>query len=150
MRLNNPNTQTSSFKMSVFSLSESVIEEQFFESMATLAEQVEGAPKRYQITTVDDEDFVIDAANPSDLWQQIHARDPEQTLGFFEHVDEVAEFANMSDFVQWYTKRFVEHGTDEFSVYEIGDDEIEYFDEPDVAEEEEEEEEEEDDADEEA
>jgi hypothetical protein len=122
--------------MSVFSLSESVFEQQFFESLATLAEQVEGAPKRYQITTADDEDFVIEAANPSDLWQQIHARDPEQTLGFFEHVDQAAEYANMSDFVQWYTNRFVEQGTDEIAVHEIGDDEIEYFDEPDTVEDE--------------
>jgi hypothetical protein len=120
------------FKMSVFSLSESVFEQQFFESLATLSEQVEGPPKRYQITTADDEDFVVEAANPSDLWQQIHERDPEQTLGFFEHVDQAAEFANMSDFVQWYTNRFVEQGTDEIAVHEIGDDEIEYFDEPDA------------------
>lgn len=120
------------FKMSVFSLSESVFEQQFFESLATLAEQVEGPPKRYQITTADDEDFVVEAANPSDLWQQIHERDPEQTLGFFEHVDQAAEYANMSDFVQWYTNRFVEQGTDEIAVHEIGDDEIEYFDEPDA------------------
>jgi len=139
-------TKTSSFKMSVFSLSESVFEQQFFESLATLAEQVEGPPKRYQITTADDEDFVVDAANPSDLWQQIHERDPEQTLGFFEHVDQAAEYANMSDFVQWYTNRFVEQGTDEIAVHEIGDDEIEYFDEPDAGEEDEEDTEEEDEA----
>lgn len=131
------------FKMSVFSLSESVFEQQFFESLATLAEQVEDSPKRYQITTADDEDFVVEAANPSDLWQQIHERDPEQTLGFFENVDQAAEFANMSDFVQWYTNRFVEQGTDEIAVHEIGDDEIEYFDEPEEEQEQEEDAEEE-------
>lgn len=115
--------------MSVFSLSESVFEQQFFETMASKA-AAEGQVKRYQITTVDDEDFVLEASNPSDLWQQINERDAQFDEGFFEHLDTSSDFATMGDFVEWYTTRFVDQGTDALSVYEIADAERDLFDEP--------------------
>jgi hypothetical protein len=123
--------------MSVFSLSESVFEQQFLESMASKA-VVEGPVKRYQITTADDEDFVVEASNPSDLWQQINERDAQFDEGFFEHLDTSADFATMGDFVDWYTARFVDQGTDTLSVYEIADAERDLFDEPAAADAEEE------------
>jgi hypothetical protein len=115
--------------MSVFSLSESVFEQQFFETVASQA-AAEGSVKRYQITSSDDENFVVEASNPSDLWQQINEWDPQYNIGFFEHLDPAADFETMSDFVQWYTTQFVEKGTHELAVYEIGDDEQDCFDEP--------------------
>jgi hypothetical protein len=125
--------------MSVFSLSESVFEQQFFETVASQA-AAEGPVKRYQITTADDEDFVVDASNPSDLWQQINEREAQFDEGFFEHLDASADFATMSDFVQWYTACFVDQGTDALSVYEIADAERDLFDEPDDDEDDDEEE----------
>jgi hypothetical protein len=123
--------------MSVFSLSESVFEQQFFETVASQA-AAEGPVKRYQITTADDEDFVVEASNPSDLWQQINEREAQFDEGFFEYLDASADFATMSDFVQWYTTQFVEKGTHELAVYEIGDEERDLFGEPDDEEDDEE------------
>jgi len=96
--------------------------------------------KRYQITTVDDEDFVVEASNPSDLWQQINEREAQFDEGFFEHLDTSADFATMGDFVDWYTARFVDQGTDALSVYEIADAERDLFGEPDDDEDDDEEE----------
>jgi hypothetical protein len=123
--------------MSVFSLSESVFEQQFFDTISSKA-AAEGPFKRYQITTVDDEDFVVEASNPSDLWQQINEREAQFDEGFFEHLDTSADFATMGDFVDWYTARFVDQGTDALSVYEIADAERDLFGEPDDEEDDEE------------
>jgi hypothetical protein len=137
-------------------LSADAFEVQFFNTIE-LKSKEDGQIKRYQITSMKNEHYVVEAKNPYDLWLQLNEFYPQVDMVYIDHILETfdnklavtqinqtyAYITTMSDFVELYMTRFMENGTDFLSVYEITESEDEYFYEEEEEQEEQEEEQEE-------
>jgi len=134
-------------------LSELAFETQFLKTVELNAQE-DGPVKRYQVTSQYDGEFVLEAKNQYDLWLKLNDRYSQLDVCFINHIFECleqddfekisAELVTMSDFVKWYMPRFMEKGSFLYSVYEIAEDEYDYFDEPGQDEDEDEEDDDED------
>jgi hypothetical protein len=122
------------FQFLNFNLLPGDFEVQFFRTVELKAKD-NGLLKRYQVTSSTNDYFVVDAKNPYDLWMQLNEFYPQLDIGFVDHIFEnikkeeleQSNITTMNEFVTWYINRFMDKGTDKLSVYEISEEENEYF-----------------------
>jgi hypothetical protein len=125
--------------LTFFNLTVLQFEVQFCVTVELKSQEEAIQSKRYQVIMHNGDNIVLDALNPYDLWLQVYYLHTE--IASHDNIIEACggeqpeNITTMNDFVTWYVERFVQSGTKYISVYEIAEDEVEYFDEPECEEE---------------